>query len=86
MAAALKATRVVELATRVLAVEMLCACQAIDLLTPLNTSPPLARVLNCVRTHVPTLDDDRPPSTDIDRIASMIASGELERACTVKVN
>ena len=86
MAAALKATRVVELATRVLAIEMLCACQAIDLLTPLRTSPPLARVHNCVRTHVPTLDDDRPPSTDIDRIASMIASGELERACSVKVN
>ena len=86
MAAALKAARAVELATRVLAIEMLCACQAIDLLQPLNTSPPLARVHNCVRTHVPTLDDDRPPSNDIDRIASMIESGELERACAMKVN
>ena len=38
MSAALKAARALELATRVIAVEMLCACQAIDLLAPLTTS------------------------------------------------
>jgi histidine ammonia-lyase len=86
MGAALKAARAVELATRVLAIELLCACQAIDLLKPLSTSPPLARVHDFVRTRVPMLDDDRPPSTDIDTITSMIDGGELERACTVKVN
>ena len=86
MGAALKAARAVELAIRVLAIELLCACQAIDLLKPLSTSPPLARVHDFVRTRVPMLDDDRPPATDIDTIASMIDGGELERACTVKVN
>jgi histidine ammonia-lyase len=86
MAAALKAVRVVELATRVLAIELLCGCQAIDLLAPLATSPPLTRVHACIRAHVPTLDDDRPPAPDIETIATLIAIGELDRACAMKVN
>ena len=40
MGAALKAERALALATRVVAVEILCACQAIDLLAPLTTSSP----------------------------------------------
>ena len=44
MGAALKAARVVELADDVVAIELLAACQGIDLLAPLATSAPLARV------------------------------------------
>jgi histidine ammonia-lyase len=65
----------------VLAVEILCACQAIDLLAPLTTSPLLARVHAAVRSRVPPLDVDRPPSPDIATIAAMIATGEIEGAC-----
>ena len=36
MGAALKAERALQLARHVLAIEMLCACQAIDLLAPLD--------------------------------------------------
>ena len=61
--------RAVELATRVIAIEILCACQAIDLLAPLATSPPLRRVHARVRSMVPTLTDDRPPSPDIEAIS-----------------
>ena len=86
MTAALKAARAVEFTTHVLAIELLCACQAIDLLSPLVSSPPLVRVHHCVRTHVPALDDDRPPAPDIDAITKLIASGELERACSMNVN
>ena len=85
MAAALKAARALSAAVEVLAIEILCACQAIDLLAPLNTSSTLARVVSLVRRHVPTLDDDRPPAPDIARIASLIASGELEDACSFGV-
>ncbi len=53
MGAALKAERALELATRVVAVEILCACQAIDLLAPLTTSAPLQRVHARVRSIVP---------------------------------
>jgi histidine ammonia-lyase len=85
MAASLKAERALDLATRVVAIELLLACQAIDLLAPLTTSPPLARVHARVRAEVPTLGDDRPPSPDIEVIADLIARGAVERACAMEV-
>jgi histidine ammonia-lyase len=85
MAAALKVDRAVALIRDVLAIEILCACQAIDLLG-LATSPPLARVHALVREHVATLVSDRAPSRDIHEISRLIESGELDRACAMKVN
>ncbi len=85
MGAALKASRALELAARVLAIEVLCACQAIDLLAPLETSRPLLRVHAAVREIVPALADDRPPAPDIERIARLFATGALEAACAVDV-
>jgi histidine ammonia-lyase len=78
--------RALELAQPVLAVELLCACQAIDLLAPLTTARPLARVHDFIRARVPALDDDRPPSRDLSVITDLIASGELERATAANVN
>jgi len=85
MAAALKAERALELASRVIAVEILLACQAIDLLAPLATSAALAAVHAYVRTRVPMLDRDRPPSPDIEWIAKVVAEGSVERACAAEV-
>jgi len=85
MAAALKAQRALELASRVIAVEILLACQAIDLLAPLATSPALSPVHAHVRSRVPMLVHDRPPSPDIERVAKMIDDGSLERACAAEV-
>ncbi len=85
MGASLKAQRALELATRVIAIELLLACQAIDLLAPLTTSPPLARVHTFVRSQVPTLTEDRPPAPDIEWIAAAIARGVVERACASEV-
>jgi histidine ammonia-lyase len=85
MAAALKAERALQLATRVIAVEILLACQAIDLLAPLGTAAALAPVHARVRSEVATLGDDRPPSPDIETISTMINSGALERACAIEV-
>ena len=64
-----------------MAIEILCACQAIDLLAPLRTSPPLQRVHDLVRSRVPMLDDDRAPAPDIIAIAELIATNALEDAC-----
>ena len=85
MGAALKAERALQLATRVIAIEALLACQAIDLLAPLATSPALAPVHARLRSDVPTLSDDRPPSPDIESISKLIARGSLERACAIEV-
>src|SRR6185295_2369874 len=86
MGAGLKAARALELARAVIAIEVLCACQAIDLLAPLRTSPALARAHDFIRSRVPTLDADRSTSYDLALITEMIASGELERACATNVN
>jgi histidine ammonia-lyase len=85
MTAARKAQRAVERAREVVAIEMLCACQAIDLLAPLTTSPPLQRVRDFVRTRVPTLVGDRSPAPDIVAITELIATNALEDACGERV-
>ena len=81
MTAALKAQRAVERAREVIAIEILCACQAIDLLAPLATSPPLKNVRDLVRARVPMLVDDRPPAPDIVAITELIETRALEDAC-----
>jgi histidine ammonia-lyase len=86
MAAALKAERAARLVTHVIAVEVLCACQALDLLAPLVTSPPLARVHAAVRARVPTLLADRSTAPDLEQIAEMIRTGAIEYASGSLVN
>ena len=85
MGASLKAERALQLATRVIAIEILLACQAIDLLAPLTTAAALAPVHARVRSEVPTLTDDRPPSPDIESIAKLICTESLQRACAIEV-
>jgi histidine ammonia-lyase len=81
MTAALKAEASVSRAREVIAIEILCACQAIDLLAPLTSSPALQRVHQLVRSRVPVLDDDRAPAPDIAAIGELIATHALEDAC-----
>ena len=86
MHAAIKAERALQLATNVIAVEILCACQAIDLRAPLESSPSLMSAHKIVRSQVPTLVNDRSPAPDLDAIARIIRSGELEYATGIIVN
>lgn len=86
LGAALKAERALELARTVLAIEILCACQALDLLRPLRTAPPLVQVHEAVRARVAPLTDDRPPAPDIAAVKALLASGALERACGVTLS
>ena len=81
MTAALKADRAVARAREVIAIELLCACQAIDFLAPLATSPTLARVHELVRSRVPALAADRAPAPDIVEITELIASNAVDDAC-----
>jgi histidine ammonia-lyase len=86
MHAALKAERALQLATHVMAVEVLCACQALDFHAPLTTSAALARVHAAVRDRVPTLVHDRPPAPDLARIVELIQCGRFEYAADTVVN
>jgi histidine ammonia-lyase len=75
--AGLKALRSVESAATVLAIEALCAAQALDLRAPLQPSPAGRAVLGLVRSRVPTLDADRPLAPDIAAVVSLVREGSL---------
>ncbi len=86
MGAALKAARAVDLLTGVIAIEILAACQALDLLAPLATSPPLERVRQAVRRRVPTLGADRPPAPDITAVRALVEHGDVLAACNLNLH
>ena len=75
--AARKALRVVSHVEYVVAIELLCACQAIDLLRPLKTTPPLEAVWSLVRSKVAPWKEDRFMSPDIEKVAQMVREGSV---------
>ena len=77
--AAWKAARIVTNTRRVLAIEVLAACQALEFAKPLETSAPEA-VYGRVRQRVPPYDRDRFLAPDIEAVAEMVRSGEVVEA------
>ncbi|CAN5704671.1 histidine ammonia-lyase [soil metagenome] len=75
MAAARKALRSVDLFERVVAAELLAAAQGIEFRRPLGTSPLLERVHARIRERVPALDEDRPPSPDLEAVRELVVAG-----------
>jgi histidine ammonia-lyase len=78
--AAWKAARVVQNAARVLAVELLAACEAIEFHRPTRSSTPLEAVHGLVRTHVAAHGQDRPLAPEIEALAGLVRSGAVLRA------
>jgi histidine ammonia-lyase len=72
-----KARRILANATRAVAIEMLCAAQAIESRRPLRSSPRIEALVEQVRAIVPTLTVDRSLSPDIEALAQAIRRGEL---------
>ncbi|MDZ7292775.1 MAG: histidine ammonia-lyase [candidate division KSB1 bacterium] len=75
--AAIKARNAVRNATQVLAIELLAACQALDLRAPLLPGPATGAVRNLVRQVVPTLVNDRILANDMAIASQLIASGDI---------
>jgi histidine ammonia-lyase len=69
MTAALKFVQITGNVATILAIELMCAAQAIEFLKPLRPGPLLAEVYRRVRQSVPALDQDEPLS---DYIAALI--------------
>jgi histidine ammonia-lyase len=65
---------------RVLSIEVLCACQGIDLLRPLMSSPTLESVITVVRTKVPFATGDRVLYHDMDNVYDLVRSGAIVAA------
>jgi histidine ammonia-lyase len=81
--AAHKARKVVDNLQTVLAVELLCAAQAIDFLRPLRTSPALESVMQAVRSIVPFADQDRILHDDIMAIRALLGTDTIIAACGI---
>ena len=80
--AARKAFRILENAEQVLAIELLAACQGLDLLRPLRSSPPLEAAHRAVRRKIPRLDSDRVIADDLLRMVELLRSKQVLQAAT----
>lgn len=72
--AAAKARRAIELAEHVVAIELLCAAEAIEHHRPLKTGRRLEEAHATIRARVPRLADDRPPAPDIAAVTELVRS------------
>jgi histidine ammonia-lyase len=77
MAAARKARRAVECLEYVLAIELLCAMQALEFLKPLRPGRGVLLAYEKVRQHVRALEGDRVLTRDIERLREMVHAGEF---------
>ena len=78
--AARKARQVVRHARQVLAIEMLCACQALDLRAPLAPGRGVAAAHAAVRRAVPFMKEDRFLAPDIAAVERLLSDGTLRAA------
>jgi histidine ammonia-lyase len=76
-AAALKLATIHDHVRNVLAIELLCAAQGIDLRRPLKTTAPLEAVHAVIRAKVPAMMVDRPIAPDIVAVRALIDDGSL---------
>jgi len=63
----------------ILAIELLCACQGIDLLAPLQTGTLAKKAYDTVRTASPKVTADRPLAPDINVIAALVNQGAIAK-------
>lgn len=75
--AARKAKSIMENVRRVLAMEMICACQGIDLRGNKGLGKGTAPVYQTIRKLIPMLKEDRPLYEDINRCENLITRGEI---------
>ncbi len=60
-----------------IAIELLCACQGIDLLAPLQTGTLARKAYAAVRAGSPKVAEDRSLAPDIEEVAALVAGGNF---------
>jgi histidine ammonia-lyase len=75
--AALKLHMIHDHVRTVLAIELLCAAQGLDLRRPLATTKPLEAAHAAIRAKVPPMMEDRPLAPDIAAVRALIDDGTL---------
>ncbi|HTR49439.1 MAG TPA: histidine ammonia-lyase, partial [Kofleriaceae bacterium] len=81
--AALKLHLIHDHVRTVLAIELLCGAQGIDLRRPLRTTKPLEAVHAAIRATIPAMMVDRPLAPDIAAMRALIDDGSLLAAAGV---
>lgn len=79
MAAARRLRPMLENVRNILAIELLAACQGIDLLAPLRTGVEARRAHDLVRSVSARVEADRSLAPDIAAVTPLIASGAFQR-------
>ena len=77
--AARKALNVADNVRRIVAIELLAACQGLDFRHPLLSSSALEAVRKCVREIVPHYGEDRYLAPDMQKAEALIAIGKLDQ-------
>ncbi|MEM0963371.1 MAG: histidine ammonia-lyase [Bacteroidota bacterium] len=80
-----KALRVVENAERVLAVEALCAAQALDARRPLRAGHGVEAAAAAIRQRVPFRSEDTPFEPDLEAATDLVRSGAIAAAAEAVV-
>ena len=79
MSGARRLERMLHNLRHILAIELLCACQGIDLLTPLQTGALAKKAYDAVRAVSPKVAADRPLAPDINAVATLVAQGTIAK-------
>jgi len=79
--AARKAKEIMENVRRVLAMEIMCACQGIDLRTNKGLGAGTSPVYSKLREYVPVLTEDRALYEDINKCEELIIDGTIIEVC-----
>ena len=74
---ALKLRQIHDHVRTVIAIELLCAAQGLDLRAPLQPARALQKVHAAIRAVVPTMDADRPLYQDVAAVVKLIDDGVL---------
>jgi histidine ammonia-lyase len=78
MTSALKFRQIVENAEFALAIELITAAEGIDYRRPLRSSTSIEKAHSIIRSVVPRLTEDRPPSVDIEALTKIIREGKFD--------
>jgi len=73
MSGARRLERMLENLRNTIAIELLCACQGIDLLAPLQTGTLAKKAYDVVRAKSPKVIEDRPLAPDIAAVSALVA-------------
>jgi histidine ammonia-lyase len=65
---------------RILAVEAVCAAQALELRAPLRSAPATGAVVGRIRQEVPFIESDRFLAPDLREARELVRTGELVRS------